>query len=108
MSSRLGVLSVGASAVGVACGCSFCGVFSCCSMRLSCFRLEPYGGVVFDFKSQSENIYRHEIMPAVPESVPYACLQELPLAHRRLLFFLLRLRGDVLALLEPVPQVHPF
>jgi len=47
-------------------------------------------------------------MRADSKPVCYVPHKELSLAHRRFLFFLLRLRRDVLALLEPVSAIHPF
>jgi len=47
-------------------------------------------------------------MRADSKPVCYVPHKELPLAHRRFLCFLLRLRRDVLALLEPVSAIHPF
>src|SRR3989338_4098088 len=89
----------------VAC-CSVCGLV-CVMLYLRVSTRGLIGAEFLFSRAEAKLFLRREIMRTVQKLYCHVHHQELPLAHRRILFFLLRLRGDVRTLLEPVSPIHP-
>src|SRR5574340_1528638 len=96
--------AAGSAPAGGVCS-SGCGLVSFCSMRYLPSSTRGLIGAKFPFSRAGAILFlRHEIMRITCKPHRHVHYQELPLAHRRCLFLLLRLRGEVRALLEPMPS----